>query len=111
MNLEDKITAQRRRMEQERNKLDMLMKKAKAEQRKADNHRKIVVGATFETFLKEPRRYSEEQIRRIMKTAFATSEVINCIGQIESELETENAQQLQSQGDTGEGANIEGHGM
>jgi hypothetical protein len=46
-----------------------------------------------------------------MKTAFATSEVINCIGQIESELETENAQQPQSQGDTGEGANIEGHGM
>ena len=42
MNLENKIEAQRKRMEQEKNKLDMLMKKAKIEQRKADNHRKIV---------------------------------------------------------------------
>ena len=41
MNLENKIEAQRKRMEQEKNKLDMLMKKAKIEQRKADNHRKI----------------------------------------------------------------------
>lgn len=64
MNLENKIEAQRKRMEQEKNKLDMLMKKAKMEQRKADNHRKIVVGANFETFLNEPRRYSEEQTRR-----------------------------------------------
>ena len=61
MNLENKIEAQRKRMEQEKNKLDMLMKKVKIEQRKADNHRKIVVGANFETFLNEPRRYSEEQ--------------------------------------------------
>lgn len=67
MNLENKIEAQRKRMEQEKNKLDMLMKKAKMEQRKADNHRKIVVGANFETFLNEPRRYSEEQTRRIMQ--------------------------------------------
>ena len=67
MNLENKIEAQRKRMEQEKNKLDMLMKKAKIEQRKADNHRKIVVGANFETFLNEPRRYSEEQTRRIMQ--------------------------------------------
>lgn len=55
MNLENKIEAQRKRMEQEKNKLDMLMKKAKIDQRKADNHRKIVVGANFETFLNEPR--------------------------------------------------------
>ena len=61
MNLENKIEAQRKRMEQEKNKLDMLMKKAKMEQRKADNHRKIVVGANFETFLNEPRRYSESR--------------------------------------------------
>ena len=74
MNLENKIEAQRKRMEQEKNKLDMLMKKAKIEQRKADNHRKIVVGANFETFLNEPRRYSEEQTRRIMQVAFATRE-------------------------------------
>ena len=47
MDLENKIEAQRKRMEQEKNKLDMLMKKAKMEQRKADNHRKIVVGANF----------------------------------------------------------------
>ena len=47
MNLENKIEAQRKRMEQEKNKLDMLMKKAKIEQSKADNHRKIVVGANF----------------------------------------------------------------
>lgn len=67
MNLENKIEAQRKRMEQEKNKLDMLMKKAKMEQRKADNHRKIVVDANFETFLNEPRRYSEEQTRRIMQ--------------------------------------------
>ena len=33
MNLENKIEAQRKRMEQEKNKLDMLMKKAKMEQR------------------------------------------------------------------------------
>ena len=32
MDLENKIEAQRKRMEQEKNKLDMLMKKAKAEQ-------------------------------------------------------------------------------
>ena len=32
MNLENKIEAQRKRMEQEKNKLDMLMKKAKIEQ-------------------------------------------------------------------------------
>ena len=75
MNLENKIEAQRKRMEQEKNKLDMLMKKAKMEQRKADNHRKIVVGANFETFLNEPRRYSEEQTRRIMQVAFATTVV------------------------------------
>ena len=67
MNLENKIEAQRKRMEQEKNKLDMLMKKAKAEQRKADNHRKIVVGANFETFLTEPRRYSEQQTRRLLR--------------------------------------------
>ena len=79
MNLENKIEAQRKRMEQEKNKLDMLMKKAKIEQRKADNHRKIVVGANFETFLNEPRRYSEEQTRRIMQVAFATREVKNCM--------------------------------
>ena len=71
---------------QEKNKLDMLMKKAKAEQRKADNHRKIVVGANFETFLTEPRRYSEQQTRRIMQVAFATREVKNCMEQIEREL-------------------------
>ena len=47
MRLEDKIEAQKKRMEQEKNKLDLLVKKAKAEQRKADNHRKIVVGAIF----------------------------------------------------------------
>ena len=57
MNLENKIEAQRKRMEQEKNKLDMLMKKAKIEQRKADNHRKIVAGANFETFLNEPRSF------------------------------------------------------
>lgn len=51
----------------------------KAEQRKADNHRKIVVGATFETFLQEPRRYSETQIRQIMQVAFATREVKSCL--------------------------------
>ena len=73
-------------MEQEKNKLDMLMKKAKIDQRKADNHRKIVVGANFETFLNEPRRYSEEQTRRIMQVAFATKEVKNCMEQIEREL-------------------------
>ena len=67
MNLENKIEAQRKRMEQEKNKLDMLMKKAKAEQRKADNHRKIVVGANFETFLTEPRRYSEQQGSRLLR--------------------------------------------
>ena len=72
MNLENKIEAQRKRMEQEKNKLDMLMKKAKMEQRKADNHRKIVVGANFETFL--------------MQAAFATREVKNCMEQIEREL-------------------------
>lgn len=70
MDLENKIEAQRKRMEQEKNKLDMLMKKAKAEQRKADNHRKIVVGANFETFLTEPRRYSEQQ----------TSLLLLCLG-------------------------------
>ena len=86
MDLENKIEAQRKRMEQEKNKLDMLMKKAKAEQRKADNHRKIVVGANFETFLTEPRRYSEQQTRRIMQVAFATREVKNCMEQIEREL-------------------------
>lgn len=32
MDLENKIEAQRKRMEQEKNKLDMLMKKAKAEE-------------------------------------------------------------------------------
>ena len=73
MNLENKIEAQRKRMEQEKNKLDMLMKKAKMEQRKADNHRKIVVGANFETFLNEPRRYSEEQTRRIMQERSRTA--------------------------------------
>lgn len=86
MNLENKIEAQRKCMEQEKNKLDMLMKRAKIEQRKADNHRKIVVGANFETFLNEPRRYSEEQTRRIMQVAFATKEVKNCMEQIEREL-------------------------
>jgi hypothetical protein len=86
MNLENKIEVQRRRMEQEKNKLDMLVKKARAEQRKADNHRKIVVGANFETFLTEPRRYSEEQTRRIMRVAFSTREVKNCVEQIEREL-------------------------
>lgn len=86
MDLENKIEAQRKCMEQEKNKLDMLMKKAKAEQRKADNHRKIVVGANFETFLTEPRRYSEQQTRRIMQVAFATREVKNCMEQIEREL-------------------------
>ena len=74
------------KLKQEKNKLDMLMKKAKMEQRKADNHRKIVVGANFETFLNEPRRYSEEQTRRIMQVAFATREVKNCMEQIEREL-------------------------
>lgn len=88
MNLENKIEAQRKRMEQEKNKLDMLMKKAKMEQRKADNHRKIVVGANFETFLNEPRRYSEEQTRRIMQVAFATREVKNCMPHIkDSDME------------------------
>ena len=86
MNLENKIEAQRKRMEQEKNKLDMLMKKAKIEQRKADNHRKIVVGANFETFRNEPRRYSEEQTRRIMQVAFATREVKNCMEKIEREI-------------------------
>lgn len=85
MNLENKIEAQRKRMEQEKNKLDILMKKPKMEQRKADNHKKIVVGANFETFLNEPRRYSEEQTRRIMQVAFATREVKNCMEQIERE--------------------------
>ena len=66
MDLENKIEAQRKRMEQEKNK--------------------IVVGANFETFLNEPRRYSEEQTRRIMQVAFATREVKNCIEQIEREL-------------------------
>ena len=87
MDLENKIEAQRKRMEQEKNKLDMLMKKAKMEQRKADNHRKIVVGANFETFLNEPRRYSEEQTRRIMQVAFATREVKNCMEKIEREID------------------------
>jgi hypothetical protein len=32
MNLENKIEVQRRRMEQEKNKLDMLVKKARAEE-------------------------------------------------------------------------------
>lgn len=100
MRLEEKIEAQRKRMEQEKNKLDLLMKKAKAEQRKADNHRKIVVGATFETFLQEPRRYSETQIRQIMQVAFATREVKNYLEQIEIELR----KQKESMPDT---ANIE----
>lgn len=91
MNLENKIEAQRKRMEQEKNKLDMLMKKAKMEQRKADNHRKIVVGANFETFLNEPRRYSEEQTRRIMQVAFATREVKNCMEQSATSYPTQGA--------------------
>jgi len=45
-----------------------------------------VVGATFETFLQEPRRYSETQIRQIMQVAFATREVKSCLEQIEIEL-------------------------
>ena len=72
MNLENKIEAQRKRMEQEKNKLDMLMKKA-----------------NFETFLNEPRRYSEEQTRRIMQVAFATREVKNCMEKIEREIARE----------------------
>lgn len=90
MDLENKIEAQRKRMEQEKNKLDMLMKKAKAEQRKADNHRKIVVGANFETFLTEPRRYSEQQTRRIMQVAFATREVKNCMERLKGNLQEQN---------------------
>lgn len=46
-----------------------------------------MVGATFETFLQEPRRYSETQIRQIMQVAFATREVKSCLEQIEIELE------------------------
>ena len=45
-----------------------------------------MVGATFETFLQEPRRYSETQIRQIMQVAFATREVKGCLEQIEIEL-------------------------
>ena len=45
-----------------------------------------MVGATFETFLQEPRRYSETQIRQIMQVAFATREVKSCLEQIEIEL-------------------------
>ena len=86
MDCENKIEAQLKRMEQDKNKLDMLMKKAKMEERKADNLRNLVVGANFETFLNEPRRYSEEQTRRIMQVAFATREVKNCMEQIEREL-------------------------
>lgn len=41
---------------------------------------------TFETFLNEPRRYSEEQTRRIMQVAFATREVKNCMEKIEREI-------------------------
>lgn len=78
MRLEDKIEAQKKRMEQEKNKLDLLVKKAKAEQRKADNHRKIVVGAIFEKYLPEPRRFSEEQIRQLVKVA-SLQEVRNCL--------------------------------
>ena len=90
MNLENKIEAQRKRMEQEKNKLDMLMKKAKMEQRKADNHRKIVVGANFETFLTEPRRYSEQQTRRIMQVAFATREVKTVWNRLKGNLQEQN---------------------
>jgi hypothetical protein len=90
MDLENKIEAQRKRMEQEKNKLDMLMKKAKAEQRKADNHRKIVVGANFETFLTEPRRYSEQQTRLIMQVAFATREVKTVWNRLKGNLQEQN---------------------
>lgn len=90
MDLENKIEAQRKRMEQEKNKLDMLMKKAKAEQRKADNHRKIVVGANFETFLTEPMRYSEQQTRRIMQVAFATREVKTVWNRLKGNLQEQN---------------------
>lgn len=86
MRLEDKIEAQKKRMEQEKNKLDLLVKKAKAEQRKADNHRKIVVGAIFEKYLPEPRRFSEEQIGQLVKVAFATNEVRNCLDRMEKEV-------------------------
>lgn len=102
MNLENKIEAQRKRMEQEKNKLDLLMKKAKMEQRKADNHRKIVVGANFETFLNEPRRYSEEQTRRIMQVAFATREVKNCMEQIERAEEKMPDTAINEEADEGE---------
>ena len=86
MNLENKIEAQRKRMEQEKNKLDMLMKKAKIEKRKADNHRKIVVGANYETFLNDPSRYSEYHTRRNIKVALAKREVKNCMEKIEREI-------------------------
>ena len=86
MNLENKIEAQRKRMDQEKNQIDIMKKKAMIEQRKADNQRMIVVGANFETFLNEPRRYSEEQTRRIMQVAFATREVKNCMEKIEREI-------------------------
>lgn len=102
MNLENKIEAQRKRMEQEKNKLGLLMKKAKMEQRKADNHRKIVVGANFETFLNEPRRYSEEQTRRIMQVAFATREVKNCMEQIERAEEKMPDTAINEEADEGE---------
>lgn len=90
MDLENKIEAQRKRMEQEKNKLDMLMKKAKAEQRKADNHRKIVVGANFETFLTEPRRYSEQQTRRIMQVAFAQERSRTAWNRLKGNLQEQN---------------------
>lgn len=64
MDLENKIEAQRKRMEQEKNKLDMLMKKAKAEQRKADNHRKIVVGANIPMAEKAANKGQDKGIRK-----------------------------------------------
>ena len=53
MRLEDKIEAQKKRMEQEKNKLDLLVKKAKAQ---------------------------------LVKVAFATNEVRNCLDRMEKEV-------------------------
>ena len=67
MNLENKIEAQRKRMEQEKNKLDMLMKKAKIEQRKADNHRKIVTGAVRQPHQHPGAQPQHHQVVRICR--------------------------------------------
>lgn len=83
--LSEKIAKAEEEIRQLQNKKRKLINQQRNEERKARTHRLIERGAILESFLREPERYDNEQIKSLLEIALRSVQAQEYLRKIEKE--------------------------